>query len=173
MTIPVDSPDALLDVHRIPRKIKVEENSRKLEVYAFTAGGGADQNAWPILLAKTTFCGNLGSVIAAAKHYYTLTWERLFNFSCNQIHGAKVGSEYNNLLVWVLSPQRAEAVEQFLRFCLALHRETAEQLSDTETLFWEMQFNYRRCSFFCVSGRILTCIRVRYKLQRLFVQFLD
>ena len=42
LAVAVDAPDALLDVHRVPRQVEVEQNASVLEVDAFPARRRAD-----------------------------------------------------------------------------------------------------------------------------------
>lgn len=43
LSVAVNSPDTLLKVHRVPRQIVIEKNTRKLQVDALASRGGANQ----------------------------------------------------------------------------------------------------------------------------------
>ena len=104
LPVAVNAPDALFDVHRVPRQVEVEQDASELQVDAFTPSGSADQHARAILQPEATFCCNLGAVIATAQHRYPLARKRLLDFACYQIHRAEIGGEDHDFFIRVLAP---------------------------------------------------------------------
>ena len=68
LTVAVDSPDPLLDIHRVPRQIMVEQHAGKLKIDSFSSSRGADQHARSFCLSKSLLGGDFGALVAALEH---------------------------------------------------------------------------------------------------------
>ncbi len=95
----------MLHIHRIPRQIEAEQDSRELQIDAFASCCRANQHTRAILLAEAALGRHLGSVVTTAQHHDALTGERLLDLAGDHIDCAEVGGEDHNLVTRILSPQ--------------------------------------------------------------------
>ena len=91
---------------------------------------------------EASFRGNFRAVVAAAQHDDALAGIDLLDFARQQIDGAEVGGEDDDLLVRVLPPERAKPVEQLLSlgFALLAERPSADS-AIRMTLLGQMQID--------------------------------
>src|SRR4051812_23895233 len=65
----VDSTDALLDLHRIPREVVIHDDVTELEVASFSAGLGADEYLRPLASSEAFHgCVLLGGRLLPVEH---------------------------------------------------------------------------------------------------------
>src|ERR1700743_181577 len=103
----MDTAYALLDIHRVPWQVEIEQDASKLKIDALAPGRRADQHSRAVLLAEAPLRCNLGAMVATAQYNHALAGEGTFDFARDQIHCAKVRGEDHDLLAGVLAPQRA------------------------------------------------------------------
>jgi hypothetical protein len=77
----MDTADALLQIHRVPGQVKIEQHACELEIDTFAARSRAYQYAGTVYLSKASLGCQLGSMIAAAKHNDALARVRLLNLT--------------------------------------------------------------------------------------------
>ena len=118
LAVTMDTPDALFDVHRIPRQVVVEQDTRELQVDPLASRRRADQHARAVAPLEPTFRRNLGAVIPALQYLHARAGEALANGGSQRGHAAEIGRKDDDLLVGMHGPEFAEAPQKFL--CLSL-----------------------------------------------------
>lgn len=131
LAVAVDAPDALLQVHRVPRQIEVKEHASVLEVDTFAARCGADEHPWAIRSFETLLRSCLRSVVTALEHRDPLTGICPVNLRSQHLDTAEICSKYDHPLLRVLSPQHAQCAYKLLHLRFSLWRILRQQFLDT------------------------------------------
>ncbi len=116
----IETPDALLDTHRIPGQVVIDHRVRELQVPAFAAGLGGDQHLWTRLVAEPRYSGVLlcWLQLSVEKPDRPLLAEN----SCQvRLRVAKLGED-QDLDVGLSRSQVAEPVAKDLRLAVDLDR---------------------------------------------------
>src|SRR5437016_12003216 len=103
----MDTPDSLLQVHRIPWQVKIEEHSGVLQVDALAPCRCADQDPWPIRCFESFLRRCLCPVVATFQYRDALAGKLFLDFRTEHLHAAEICGEYDHPLLRVLSPQFA------------------------------------------------------------------
>src|SRR5205807_1861878 len=114
----VDTPNALLNVHRVPWQVVVEKHARKLQVDTFAPCCRADQYARSVRAFEAPFGRNLGAVVTSFQDLNAGPDKGRLNRIPKRVHASKVGRKDDDFLVRMHRPEIAKSPNQLL--CLAL-----------------------------------------------------
>ena len=100
-----------------------------MKIDAFATGSRTDENPWPVGSLESPFRRKFGAVVATAKDSNALARVSGVDLAPNEIDGSNVRCKDDDLLVWILLPERSKTANQFLDFGLATSRETLKELA--------------------------------------------
>ncbi len=90
----------------------------------------ADQHARAVGPAEAPLGRKLRAVVAAAQYYDSLAWIGCLDLRGEQVDGAEIGREDNDLLLRIAAPEGTERCEQLLNLCFVISRKNLQQLAD-------------------------------------------